>query len=67
LKLFSISVTSVLYLTGQVSIAAARYDSIIIAVSTVTVLKFVFRRLTLVRNCECVLLSQHTSYSISLP
>jgi len=34
LKLFSVSITSVSYLTGQVSIVAARYASIVIAVST---------------------------------
>jgi len=64
LKLFSVSVTSVSYLTGQDSIISARYGSIVTAVSTVTVLVLVFCRLSLVRNCECVLLSQ--SYSISL-
>jgi len=36
LKLFSVSVTSVSYLAGQVSIISARYSPIVIAVSTVT-------------------------------
>jgi len=36
LKLFSVLVTSVSYLAGQVSIVAARYSSIVIAVLIVT-------------------------------
>jgi len=36
LELFSVSVTSVSYLADQFSTAAARYDSMVIAVSTVT-------------------------------
>jgi len=38
LKLFFVSVTSVSYLAGQVSIVSARYGSIVIAISTVAFL-----------------------------
>ena len=55
-----------LHLTGQVSIVAAKYDLIVI-VSSVTVLLLVFWWLTLVRDCECVLLSQSYSISLSQP
>lgn len=36
MKLFSVVVVSVSHLAGQVSIFAAKYDSIVITVSTVT-------------------------------
>jgi len=42
LKLFSVSVTSILYFADQVSIVTARYGSIVIAVSPATVLVLVF-------------------------
>jgi len=35
-KLFSVAVISVSYLAGQVSVVAAKYGSIVIAISTVT-------------------------------
>jgi len=36
LKLFSVALISVSYLAGQVSVAAAKYGSVVIAVSMVT-------------------------------
>jgi len=39
LKLYFILVTSISYLAGQVSIVAARYGSVIIAVLTVTAIQ----------------------------
>jgi len=65
LKLFSFSVVGVLYLEGQVSIVAARYGSIDVAVSIVTVT--CFRRLSLFRNLKCVLFSRSFNSVIHFP
>jgi len=42
LQMYSVLITSVPHLTGQVSIVAARYYSIVVAFATVTVLVLVF-------------------------